>query len=173
MSEELAAMDAAGLTRRRRVVRATGRAGVCEIDGRELWNFAGNDYLGLAEDSRLSAAAKVALDEFGVGAKASALVAGRTEWHVRLEETLARFEGQEAAILFPTGYAANVGTIAALLGEADVVFCDRLNHASLIDGCRLSGARLRIFRHDTSEMPSDSHKPELSKLEQELRKTTA
>jgi 8-amino-7-oxononanoate synthase len=67
-----------------------------------------------------------------------------------LEQALARFEGQEAAILFPTGYAANVGTIAALVDESDIVFCDRLNHASLIDGCRLSGAKLRIFRHTTS-----------------------
>jgi 8-amino-7-oxononanoate synthase len=126
-----------------------------------MWNFASNDYLGLAADPRLANAANAVLSEAGVGARASALVAGRTAWHERLEQTLARFEGQEAAILFPTGYAANVGTIAALIEEEDVVFCDRLNHASLIDGCRLSGAKLRVFRHR-----------ELETLERELGKAS-
>ena len=158
MSEELAALNAAGLVRGRREVRPLS-GGACEINGRRLWNFASNDYLGLANDPRVVAAANVALHKSGAGATASALVAGRTEWHARLEESLARFEGQEAAILFPTGYAANVGTIAALVDENDVVFCDRLNHASLIDGCRLSGAKLRVFRHS-----------ELETLERELHK---
>ena len=139
---ELDALAAAGLRRGRRTVHPLPR-GACEIAGRRLWNFASNDYLGLAADLRLADAAKVTLSDAGVGARASALVAGRTEWHERLEQALARFEGQEAAILFPTGYAANVGTIVALVDEEDVVFCDRLNHASLIDGCRLSGAKLR------------------------------
>ena len=125
-----------------------------------MWNFASNDYLGLASDPRSAEAARVVLSEFGVGARASALVSGRSEWHVRLEQSLARFEGQEAAVLFPTGYAANLGTIAALVGEEDVVFCDRLNHASLIDGCRLSGAKLRVFRHC-----------ELGSLQKELTKS--
>lgn len=159
MSEELAALESAGLRRGRREVRPLP-GGLCEIAGRRLWNFASNDYLGLASDPRVVAAAQAALAEAGVGARASALVAGRTAWHARLEQTLARFEGQEAAILFPTGYAANVGTIAALVDENDVVFCDRLNHASLIDGCRLSGAKLRVFRHS-----------ELEALERELHKT--
>ena len=160
MSEELAALESAGLRRGRREVRPLP-GGACEIDGQRLWNFAGNDYLGLAGDPRVVAAAQAALADSGVGARASALVAGRTEWHVRLEKALARFEGQEAAILFPTGYAANVGTIAALVDEHDVVFCDRLNHASLIDGSRLSGAKLRVFRHS-----------ELETLERELQKAS-
>ncbi len=160
MSEELAALESAGLRRARRVVRPLA-GGACEIDGRRLWNFAGNDYLGLAGDPRVVAAAQSALAESGVGSRASALVAGRTEWHARLEQALARFERQKAAILFPTGYAANVGTIAALVDEHDAVFCDRLNHASLIDGCRLSGAKLRVFRH-----------PELETLERELHKAS-
>lgn len=159
MSEELAALESAGLRRARRIVRPLV-GGACEIDGRRLWNFASNDYLGLAGDPRVVAAAEAALTEAGVGSRASALVTGRTEWHARLEQALAKFEGQEAAILFPTGYAANVGTIAALLDENDAVFCDRLNHASLIDGCRLSGAKLRVFRHF-----------ELETLERELRKS--
>ena len=150
MSAELDALTAAGLRRRRRVVRPLP-SGACEIDGRKLWNFASNDYLGLAADLHVAEAAKAALSEAGVGARASALVTGRTEWHARLEQSLARFEGQEAAMLFPTGYAANVGTIAALVEDEDVVFCDRLNHASLIDGCRMSGARFRVFRHSGLE----------------------
>ena len=158
MSAELAALESAGLRRARRVVRPLP-GGACEIDGRRLWNFASNDYLGLAGDPRVVAAAQATLAESGVGARASALVAGRTEWHARLEQALARFESQEAAILFPTGYAANVGTIAALVDENDAVFCDRLNHASLIDGCHLSGAKLRVFRHS-----------ELDTLERELHK---
>lgn len=160
MPAELDALTTAGLRRGRRVVQPLPD-GACEIDGRRLWNFASNDYLGLAGDPRVVAAAQAALAEAGVGARASALVAGRTEWHARLEQALARFEEQEAAILSPTGYAANVGTITALVDENDVVFCDRLNHASLIDGCRLSGAKLRVFRHS-----------ELETLERELHKAT-
>lgn len=159
MPAKLDALATVGLRRQRRLVRLLP-GGACEIDGRRLWNFASNDYLGLASDFRLADAAKAAIDECGLGSRASALVAGRSEWHAKLEQALARFEGQEAAILFPTGYAANVGTIAALVEESDVVFCDRFNHASLIDGCRLSGAKLRVFRHD-----------DLPTLERELAKS--
>uniref|UniRef100_A0A7C2K133 8-amino-7-ketopelargonate synthase n=1 Tax=Schlesneria paludicola TaxID=360056 RepID=A0A7C2K133_9PLAN len=144
---ELQALSDAGLLRRRRELRVLPD-GWCEIDGQRVRNFAGNDYLGLANDPRVVAAAEAALREYGVGARGSALVCGRTEWHARLERTLAEFEGQPAAMLFPTGMAANIGTVAALAGEQDVVFCDRFNHASLVDGCRLSGAKLRVYRHD-------------------------
>ncbi|MGH7129086.1 MAG: aminotransferase class I/II-fold pyridoxal phosphate-dependent enzyme, partial [Planctomycetaceae bacterium] len=116
----------------------------------------------LAHDARIIAAARTALEHCGSGATASALVAGRTIWHERLERRLAEFERQEAAILFPTGYAANAGTVSALIGPEDVIFCDRLNHAGLIDGCRLSGAKLRIYRHDR-----------LERLERELQKPNA
>ncbi len=160
MPHELETLATAGLRRGRRVVRPLP-GGACEIGMRRLWNFASNDYLGLAADSRLVDSAKTALSDAGVGSRASALVTGRTEWHAQLEQSLARFEGQEAAMLFPTGYAANVGTIAALVEDDDVVFCDRLNHASLIDGCRLSGAKLRVFRHT-----------ELDTLERELSKAS-
>jgi 8-amino-7-oxononanoate synthase len=131
------------------------------MNGRCLWNFAGNDYLGLAADARLAEAAHEAIADAGIGSRASALVAGRSRWHEQLEQTIANFEGQPAAMLFPTGYAANVGTIAALIEPEDVVFCDRLNHASLIDGCRLSGAKLRVFRHT-----------DLTTLERELQKSS-
>jgi 8-amino-7-oxononanoate synthase len=141
----LSSLEQDGRLRRRRCVRAeTG--GRCTIDGRPLLNFAGNDYLDLAGDARLADAARDALAA-GAGARASALVTGRSPWHVRLEERLARFEDAEAAILFPTGYAANVGTVAALVGPGDLVLGDRLNHASLVDGCRLSGATFRPYAH--------------------------
>jgi 8-amino-7-oxononanoate synthase len=147
ISSELAALEAANLQRRRREVTPLP-GGKCNVDGQALWNFAGNDYLGLAGDPRLAEAAARAIRETGTGARASALVTGRTPWHVRLEERLARFKQAEAAILFPTGYAANVGTICALAGPGDAVFCDRLNHASLVDGCRLSRARLCVYRRE-------------------------
>jgi 8-amino-7-oxononanoate synthase len=147
ITAELDALSAAGIRRERRVVTPLSE-GRCRLDGRTLVDVSSNDYLGLAGDERLIAAATRALQEAGVGARASALVSGRSEWHARLEERLARFEGTESAVLFPTGFAANLGTIAAVAGRGDVVFCDRLNHASLIDGCRLSGAKFQVYRHD-------------------------
>jgi 8-amino-7-oxononanoate synthase len=144
---ELQALEAAGLRRWRREVTPL-TDGRCRVGDRELLNFASNDYLNLARDPVVIAAARSALDEFGVGASASALVSGRTRWHAALEERLARFESQPAAVLFPTGFAANVATICALASEGDAIFSDRLNHASLIDGCRLSRARLAVYGHD-------------------------
>jgi len=146
IAAELAAWEKAGLRRARRVTRPLPR-GMIEVDGRPLLNLAANDYLCLAGDARLAAAAREAMAEAGVGSRASALVSGRTVWHDQLERRLAEFEHAEAAVLFPTGYAANVGTITALVDREDSVFCDRLNHASLIDGCRLSGARLHVIPH--------------------------
>lgn len=125
-----------------------------------LTSFASNDYLGLSHDPRVIDAASAALKRFGVGAGASALVTGYTDCHRELETVLAEFEGEESAILFPSGYAANVGTITALVGAEDVVFCDRLNHASLVDGCRLSKAHFQVFRHD-----------QLERLERRLQQT--
>jgi 8-amino-7-oxononanoate synthase len=161
IDDELAGLEASGLRRvRREVLPLPGMR--CRVNGRELVNFASNDYLNLSHDSRIIAAAQAALGDSGAGAAASALICGRTPWHVALEERLARFERQPAAILFPTGFAANAGTICALAGGQDSIFSDRLNHASLIDGCRLSGARLRIYRHD-----------DLAGLEAELQKASA
>lgn len=147
LSAELAEFDDQRLLRRRRRVVPL-REGWCEVDGRRLRNFATNDYLGLAGHPSVVAAARRVLDEAGAGSRASALVAGRTVWHARLEEKLAEFEEQDGAILFPSGYAANVGTISALVDKRDIVFSDRLNHASLIDGCRLTGATIRVYRHN-------------------------
>ena len=146
LADELHDWAAQGLLRRCRSVRPMAD-GWCEVDGRRVLNFASNDYLNLAGDPRVVAAAAEALSAAGVGARASPLVCGRTTWHEQLEQRLADFEGQPAALLFPTGMAANVGTVAALAGPGDVVFCDRLNHASLVDGSQLSGARLRVYQH--------------------------
>jgi 8-amino-7-oxononanoate synthase len=143
----LASLEREGLARRRRQVKSLPAAR-CILDGCELVNFASNDYLNLAHDPQVIEAARRALNDAGVGATASALISGRSGWHVTLEERLARFERQPAAILFPTGYAANVGTICALAGKHDAIFSDRLNHASLIDGCRLSQAQVHIYSHD-------------------------
>jgi 8-amino-7-oxononanoate synthase len=146
MWDELEALGEQGLLRQRRTVRRRP-GGWCEADGRLLVDFASNDYLGLSHDPRLLEAAQRAATECGTGSGASALVVGRSIWHERLERRLARFEGQEAAVLFPTGYAANVGAITALVADDDAIFSDSLNHASLIDGCRLSGAAVSIYDH--------------------------
>lgn len=146
ISEELATLAQRGLRRRRRTVTPLPDAW-CVVEGRRLRNYSANDYLNLAHDPQLATAATQALSKAGTGSGASALVSGRSVWHAALEERLAGFENQPAALLFPTGFAANVGTICALVGREDVVFSDRLNHASLIDGCRLSGARIEIYEH--------------------------
>ena len=145
LNDELASLESRSLVRERREVQ-TLAGGRCQLDGKELWNFAGNDYLGFVNDPAVIAAAQDALRE-GVGAGASALVTGRTHWHAELEQHLAEFKETEAAILFPTGFAANFGTIVSLVGPDDVVFCDRLNHASLVDGARHSKARFRVYPH--------------------------
>jgi 8-amino-7-oxononanoate synthase len=147
---EAGAWSARGLTRRL-VPHGAARPGRFERDGREVINFGSNDYLGLAADPRLAAAARAAAETYGWGAGASALVAGWTEVHQALADDLAGFEGAEAVALFPTGFAANLGTVAALVGPGDAVYCDRLNHACLIDGARLAGARLRVYPHNDAD----------------------
>lgn len=137
---------ALGLSRRL-VPRGATRPGRFFRDGRELIHFGSNDYLGLAADPRLSEAASQAARKYGWGAGASSLLAGWTEEHQGLAEDLADFEGVEAVALFPTGFAANLGTVAALVGPGDAVYCDRLNHACLIDGVRISGGSLRVYPH--------------------------
>ena len=138
--------DRRGLARRL-VARGSATPGRVVEAGRALVNFASNDYLGLAADPRLAEAANEAARKYGWGAGASPLVTGWREPHERLAEELARFEGAEAVALFPTGYAANLGTIAALVGPGDAVYLDRLNHSCLVAGARLSGATLRVYPH--------------------------
>jgi 8-amino-7-oxononanoate synthase len=126
--------------------RQLAQGAVIRVDGHELVNFGSNDYLGLAGD-RCHEAVGTAIDSVGWGAGASPLVVGRGSEHAALERELADFEGTEAALLFSSGYAANVGTIAALAGRSDAIFSDAKNHASIIDGCRLSGAEIHVYGH--------------------------
>lgn len=133
--------------RRRQSVRASTQAAEVTIDGHRLVNFGANDYLGLAADPRLAEAARGAIDRVGCGSGASPLVSGRSSVHAELEQAIARFEGTEAALVFPSGFAANAGTIPALVGEGDCILADANNHASLIDGCRLSKAERFIYPH--------------------------
>jgi 8-amino-7-oxononanoate synthase len=119
-----------------------------ETAGKQLVNFSSNDYLGLATDPVLRAAAKAAIDQYGVGAGASRLVCGTLSPHVRLEEKLAEFKRTAAALTFSSGYAAALGTLGALAQKDDVVILDKLSHASLIDGAKLSGAVVRVFPHN-------------------------
>jgi 8-amino-7-oxononanoate synthase len=119
-----------------------------ELENTSLTNFAGNDYLGLSQHPAVREAAIEAIDRFGLGAAASRLITGTLAPHKVLEEQLAAFKGAEAAISFSSGYAAAVGTITAIADRQDVVILDKLAHASLIDGARLSGAQLRIFPHN-------------------------
>lgn len=116
-------------------------------DGREVVLFSGNDYLGLSQHPKVIEAAKAALDTHGVGAKSARLVSGTSDWHTRLEETIARFEGKERALVFSSGYLANLGTISALCGKHDLVIMDKLNHASLVDAARLAEATVRVYPH--------------------------
>ncbi len=143
---QLAELDDCGL-RRQLAVRETAQTAEVSIDGRRLANFGANDYLGLASDLRLSEAAHKAIEQLGWGSGASPLVSGRSHVHATLEQTIADFEGTEAALVFPSGFAANAGVIPALVGHGDAIFADAGNHASLIDGCRLAKAERFIYPH--------------------------
>ncbi|MCK4873917.1 MAG: 8-amino-7-oxononanoate synthase [Phycisphaerales bacterium] len=122
-------------------------------EGKDLLNFASNDYLGLATDPRVVEAAAQAGARFGTGATASSLVVGYTTLHEALAERIASLVGAEAAIITPTGFAANMAAVSALVMREDLIFADALNHASLVDGCQMSGARTRYYRHrDTDRL---------------------
>jgi len=128
--------------------RGNGRITLAENADRELIDFSSNDYLALAEHPALLAAAQEALHRFGAGSGASRLMSGDLAMHHELEEAVASLKGKEAALTFGSGYMANAGIIPALTARHDLIFSDRLNHASIHDGCRLSGARLVRFRHN-------------------------
>ena len=117
------------------------------IDGKNVLLFSSNNYLGLSNHPKVTEAALQATREFGTGGTASRLISGNLKLYTLLEEKIARFKKTEAAVVFSTGYAANLGTIQALVGPADLVLIDKLNHASIIDGCRLSGAKMRTYHH--------------------------
>ena len=147
IAAELAELRARSLLRTLRAMDSPQQPTV-ELAGRKLVNFSSNDYLGLATEPALREAAKAAIDQYGVGAGASRLVCGTLSPHVRLEEKLAEFKRTEMALVFSSGYAAALGTLGALCRKGDVVILDKLAHACLIDGARLSGAHVRVFPHN-------------------------
>ena len=151
LASELERIADAGLRRSLRVVNSPqGPQVFC--DGRTLANFSSNDYLGLATHPKLREAAQRALEETGTGMGASRLVCGTHVDHQRLETALARFKQTEAAVTFSSGYSAALGTIPALVGKSDVIILDKLCHACLLDGARLSGASMRVFPHNRLEV---------------------
>jgi 8-amino-7-oxononanoate synthase len=162
LAQELAALEAQSLRRRLQVVEEVLPGGKVRVAGRVLLNLSSNDYLGLAQDPRLIKGAQEAAARWGAGAGASRLVVGHLGLHEDLEAELAAFKGTEAAVIFSTGYMANVGAIAALAGPGDVIFSDRLNHASIMDGIKLSGANLERFPHR-----------DLNRLEKMLKQASA
>jgi len=146
LQAELLELDRAGLRRTLRTVQQR-RAGSVLLDGERVADFASNDYLGLASDPRVARAATAVLQAEGTGAAAARLISGHHPVHEALETELARFKQTERALLFASGYMANIGAIPALAGADDVIYSDEYNHASLIDGCRLSRAAVRVFPH--------------------------
>ena len=145
-SQELAELEAQGLRRGMRFASSACDRYI-KIEGKKVLNLCSNNYLGLANDKRLKAAAISAINKFGVGTGASRLVSGSNILHKRLEEKLADFKRQEACLVYSSGYSANLGIISSLADRNSVVFCDRLNHASIIDGIILSRAQLVRYPH--------------------------
>ncbi len=146
-AQELSELASAGLLRTLRPLESTAGPRVLR-EGRELWNFASNDYLGLAAHPALAEAFIEGIRKYGAGATASRLVTGTLPPHHELEERLAEAKGCEAALTFPSGFAVSTGALPALAGKDDVLVLDKLCHASLIDGARLSGATIRVFPHN-------------------------
>jgi glycine C-acetyltransferase/8-amino-7-oxononanoate synthase len=150
IEERLAELERLGLQRRLRMVSGPQGPRVL-LDGKPVLLLCSNNYLGLADHPRVREAAAEAAMRWGVGASASRLVSGTMTIHRRLEERLATWEGSEACLLFGSGYLANIGVIGALAGKGDTVFSDELNHASIVDGCRLCKAEVVVYRHLDSE----------------------
>src|SRR5512133_2491947 len=123
------------------------QAPVCTFDGKRVINLASNNYLGLTTHPKLREAALEATRKYGVGSGAVRTIAGTMKIHMDLEEKIARFKNVEACVVFQSGFAANAGTVSAVLGKDDFIISDQLNHASIIDGARLSRARILVFRH--------------------------
>jgi 8-amino-7-oxononanoate synthase len=150
IAERLAELESSGLRRRLRVIDGPQGPEVA-LDGRPVLLLCSNNYLGLADHPRLRQAAADAALTLGTSSGASRLISGSMSIHAELESGLAELKGTEAALLFGSGYLANTGTIAALARRGEVVFSDELNHASIIDGCRLSGAESFVYRHTDTE----------------------
>ncbi len=146
IEEDMANLEEQGLRINFRVIETAADAWMI-VDGKKVLNFCTNNYLGLANDPRLKEAAKRAIDEWGVGPAAVRTIAGNQKLHLELESRLAEFKGVEAAMYVQSGFCANQAAIPPLVGKEDVIFSDRLNHASIIDGARLSGAKIVVYEH--------------------------
>ena len=150
LQQEIDGLKEAGLYNNIRTLSSPQGAWLV-VDGKKVLNFCSNNYLGLANHPKIVEAVKRAVEKYGVGPGAVRTIAGTMDLHIELEKRLAAFKGVKAAITFQSGFNANLATIPALVGKEDVIFSDRLNHASIIDGCRLSGAKIIAYEHNSPE----------------------
>jgi glycine C-acetyltransferase len=146
LHDQLSEMETKGLHFRLRVLEGEQKP-VADFDGKEVINLSSNNYLGLTTHKALRRAAIEAIRTHGVGAGAVRTIAGTMDLHMALEQQIAKFKGTEACVVFQSGFTANAGTVAAILGKDDLILSDELNHASIIDGCRLSRATIKVFKH--------------------------
>jgi len=167
VTQELAGLKEQGLYNNIRTLSSPQGAWLT-VDGKNVLNFCSNNYLGLANHPKIVEAAKEATKKYGVGPGAVRTIAGTMDLHVKLEQRLAKFKGAEDVITFQSGFTANLGTIPALVGKEDVIFSDRLNHASIIDGCRLSGAKIVAYEHNDAGALEDAIKEHSSKYRRAL-----
>src|SRR5579864_5396697 len=157
LSEQLEAWRQAGTYQRLRVLESPCEP-MSRFDGREVINLASNNYLGLADHPKLVEAAIAATQKYGAGSGAVRTISGTMSIHMELEQRIAQFKHTEACVVFQSGFAANAGTVAAILTPEDHIISDELNHASIIDGCRLSKAKIHVFRHrDTAHAEEKLH----------------
>jgi len=167
LTQEIDGLKEQGLYNRIRTIGSAQGAWLI-VDGKNVLNFCSNNYLGLANHPKIVEAAKEATKKYGVGPAAVRSIAGTMDLHVQLEQRLAKFKGAEDVITFQSGFTANLGTISALVGKEDGVFSDRLNHASIIDGCRLSGAKIVPYEHNDPSALEDAIKDNLSNFRRAL-----
>jgi glycine C-acetyltransferase len=167
ITQELDGLKQAGLYNRIRTIESPQGAWLV-VDGKKVLNFCSNNYLGLANHPDIVSAAKKSIEKMGVGPAAVRSIAGTMNLHIELEQRLAAFKGVEAAITFQSGFTANLATIPALVGKEDVIFSDRLNHASIIDGCRLSGAKIIAYEHNDPASLEEQIKANLSQFRRAL-----
>jgi glycine C-acetyltransferase len=167
LQQEINGLKEAGLYNNIRTLSSPQGAWIV-VDGKKVLNFCSNNYLGLANHPKIVKAARKATKTYGVGPGAVRTIAGTMDLHIELEKRLAAFKGVEAAITFQSGFNANLATIPALVNKEDVIFSDRLNHASIIDGCRLSGAKIITYEHNSAESLEEAIKENLSKYRRAL-----
>ncbi|MFL7869795.1 MAG: glycine C-acetyltransferase [Anaerolineales bacterium] len=167
LQQEIDGLKEAGLYNNIRTLSSPQGAWLV-VDGKKVLNFCSNNYLGLANHPKIVKAARKATKTYGVGPGAVRTIAGTMDLHIELEKRLAAFKGVEAAITFQSGFNANLATIPALVGKEDVIFSDRLNHASIIDGCRLSGAKIIAYEHNNAESLEEAITENLSKYRRAL-----